>query len=141
MNQRTTQTGQFCVSNFEVVVASTEIGEMSSNGVLGLAPSHGDNSIIKALQTQGAFPNGRAIVGLNFENPIDTDQKSTISLGGLNFHEVKGGENGLNYYKNMAVGMWGLFMDDFKYNDQDVNKNGHAMIALIDSGNTSIQVP
>ena len=26
-------------------------------------------------------------------------------------------------------------------NDQDVNKNGHAMIALIDSGNTSIQVP
>lgn len=114
---------------------------MSANGVLGLAPSHGDNSIVKALQNNGAFPDNRAIIGLNFENPEDTDQKSTVSIGTINYNEIEEGEAGLNYYKNMAVGKWGLFMDDFRYGGEEVNTNGHAMIALIDSGNYSIQVP
>jgi hypothetical protein len=76
------------VSNFKVLIASTLIGEISSNGVLGLAPSHSDNSFVKALQAQGAFPSQRAIIGLNFENPIDTDQKSTMTLGTVNYNEV-----------------------------------------------------
>jgi hypothetical protein len=49
------------------------IGSLSANGVLGLAPSHSGNSFVKALKQAGGFPSGHAIIGLNYENPLDTD--------------------------------------------------------------------
>jgi len=62
-------------------------------------------------------------------------------LGAINFNEIEGGEAGLNYYSNLAVGKWGLLMDDFLYNNVDMTGDHKAKIALIDSGNTSIQLP
>lgn len=47
----------------------------------------------------------------------------------------------MNYYSNLAVGKWGLLMDDFLYNGIDMTGDHTAKIALIDSGNTSIQIP
>ena len=47
----------------------------------------------------------------------------------------------MNYYSNLAVGKWGLLMDDFMYNGIDMTGDHFAKIALIDSGNFSIQIP
>jgi len=59
----------------------------------------------------------------------------------LNYDEVSGGEDGLNYYSNLAIGKWGLLMDDFLYNDVDMTGDHSQKLALIDSGNASIQIP
>jgi hypothetical protein len=108
--------------------------------VLGLAPTkQGKQSFIDQLHTQGVIEN--RVVGLNFENPMDTDQASKISIGQIDYNEVEGGHNGLNYYTNRAVDKWGLQMDDFLYDDIDMTGSSGAKIGLIDSGNTSIQVP
>lgn len=78
------------------------------------------------------------MIGLNYENPLDTDQRSTISFGPISYDQVQGGEDGLNYYANLAVGKWGLLMDDFLYGKVDCSTDHHALVALIDSGNTAI---
>ena len=64
-----------------------------------------------------------------------------ISFGQIDYSEVVGGEKGLNYYSNLAIDQWGLLMDDFLYNGTDMTLDAGAKIALIDSGNTSIQLP
>jgi len=38
------------------------------------------------------------IVGLNFENVADSDQKSIINWGEINYGEVVGGEDGLSFH-------------------------------------------
>jgi len=59
-------------------------------------------------------------VSFNYENPLDEDQRSQVQFGGINFAEVENGRDGLNYYSNLAIGKWGLLMDDLLYNDVDV---------------------
>lgn len=59
-------------------------------------------------------------------------------IGGINYGEIVNGEEGINYYSNLAIGKWGLLMHDFKYNDRDMTGPHVAKIALIDSGNSSI---
>ena len=70
-NERTDDTGTYCVNDFPFVAADTVIGDFEANGVLGLAPSNSKDSIIYQLKSNGQIKN--AIVGLNFENPLDTD--------------------------------------------------------------------
>jgi len=62
-------------------------------------------------------------------------------MGTINYDEVEGGIDGLNYYSNLAIGKWGLLMDDFLYNSVDMTGDHQAKLALIDSGNFSIQIP
>jgi hypothetical protein len=47
----------------------------------------------------------------------------------------------MNFYSNLAIGYWGLLMDDLKYGIRDMAKGQKGKLALIDSGNSSIQVP
>lgn len=47
----------------------------------------------------------------------------------------------MNYYNNLAVGKWGLLMDDVTYDGKDMSKGVGARIGFIDSGNSTIQVP
>ena len=61
-----------------------------------------------------------------------------ITLGSVDYNEIQGGQDGLNYYSNLAVGKWGLLMDDFMYDDTDMTGDHFAKIAMIDSGNFSI---
>ena len=136
-NERTWDTGKMCVRSMEFIAAEEVIGEFYANGVIGLAPTKNTKiNIIEQLYRQGVIAN-RAI-GLNFENPLDTNQKSRISIGQIDYNEIEGGIDGLNYYSNRAVEKWGLEMDDFLYNDVDMTSNTGAKIGLIDSGNTSI---
>lgn len=78
---------------------------------------------------------------MNFENPIDTQEQSHIQFGSINYDEIVDGEDGVSWYANLGVGQWGLLMDEFKYNDIDVSIDNHAMMGIIDSGNSSIQIP
>jgi len=47
----------------------------------------------------------------------------------------------MNYYNNLAVGKWGLLMDEITYDGKDMSKGVGARIGFIDSGNATIQVP
>jgi len=44
----------------------------------------------------------------------------------------------MNFYSNLAIGKWGLLMDDLKYGVRDMMVDQKGKIALIDSGNSSI---
>lgn len=124
-----------CVRQMPFLAVSEVYGDFAANGVIGLAPT--ENNFIEMLYEQGVI-NSR-VIGLNLENPLDTNQKSRISIGAIDYNEVEGGANGLNYYNNRAVGKWGLQMDDFLYDDKDMVKGlSGAKIGLIDTGNTSI---
>lgn len=138
-NDRTQFSGGYCLPSMEFLMANSVIGDFEANGVLGLAPSGPITNYVQALKENGAID--KAIVGLNYENPMDTSVKSQITIGAINFAEIHGGEDGLNYYSNLAINKWGLLMDDFLYNGIDMTGDHKAKIALIDSGNTSIQIP
>ena len=129
--------GRMCVNSLNFIVAEEIIGEFDANGVLGLAPSEDPKqSYVDTLYRDGMI--SQRVVGLNYENPLDTDQKSKISIGSIDYSEIEGGQKGINYYKNKADGFWGLKMDDFLYDNVDMTGNHEAKIGLIDSGNTSI---
>lgn len=49
-NSRTDETGEFCVNDMEFLLAHSVMGGFEANGVVGLAPSGGDNSIIEQLK-------------------------------------------------------------------------------------------
>lgn len=80
-------------------------------------------------------------VGLNFENPDDTASISTITFGFFDYSQIKGGEEGFNYYSNIGLNHWSVLMDNFKYGDGAISGSGNGKMALIDSGNTTIQIP
>lgn len=54
----------------EFLLAETVIGDFEANGVLGLAPSGSVTNYVQALKENGVID--KAIVGLNYENPMDT---------------------------------------------------------------------
>jgi hypothetical protein len=62
-------TGKFCIDQFKFILADKQIGDLAANGVLGLSPGAGNP--ITALKERGEIE--KAIVGLNYENPQDTD--------------------------------------------------------------------
>ena len=39
-------------------------------------------------------------VGLNFEDPDDTTQMSTITFGSFDYSQITGGQEGVRYYQN-----------------------------------------
>ena len=78
------------------------------------------------------------MVGLNFEDPNDRNSVSTVTFGYIDFNEVQGGEDGLNYYTNIGVDHWAVMMDDVQYNKMGLDSSAGGRMAIIDSGNTSI---
>lgn len=78
-NIRTDNTGSYCLKEHKFLLANRVFGEFEANGVVGLAPSGGDNSIIEQLYNSGQIK--EKIIGINYENTLDTDQQSAIILG------------------------------------------------------------
>ena len=64
--------------------------------------------------------------------------RSQVLIGGVNYVEIQNGGDGMNFYSNLAIGKWGLLMDDLKYGTIDMDRSHKGKIALIDSGNSSI---
>jgi hypothetical protein len=58
-----------CVKNMEFIATEEIMGDFAANGVLGLAPV--EDGIIDMMYQEGFIE--RRIVGLNYENPADTD--------------------------------------------------------------------
>ena len=46
-----------------------------------------------------------------------------------------------NFYSNLGGDRWGILIDDFVYGDEDMTNGQGQKIALIDTGNISIQLP
>lgn len=129
-----------CVNSLNFIAAEEVVGDFSANGVLGLAPTDDpEQSYIDTLWREKII--SQRVVGLNYENPLDTDQKSKVTVGQIDYDEIEKGQKGINYYTNKGDGFWGLKMDDFLYDNVDMTGNHNAKIGLIDSGNTSIQLP
>lgn len=81
------------------------------------------------------------IVSINYEDPEDVGQTSQIVFGEIIYSEIEGGKPYTNFYSNLGRDQWGLSIDDFLYGTLDMTNNQGAKIALIDSGNVSIQLP
>lgn len=61
---KTLQTGSLCVSNHTfVAVERIKGGEFAANGILGLAPTAGEESFVAQLKAQGAID--KEIVSIN----------------------------------------------------------------------------
>ena len=97
-------------------------------------------SYVNALWDQGTI--GSRIVGLNYENPLDSKLTSKISFGHIDLNEVDQGQNGLRYYTNYATDNtgWGIIMDNIKYmgSNMTTDATSQAKISFIDSANISI---
>lgn len=65
------------------LLVDSVIGNFDANGVIGLAPTNDRRSYIHQLYAQGQVNDMK--VGLNFENPLDTDSVSTITFGEWDF--------------------------------------------------------
>lgn len=62
------------------------IGDFNANGILGFAPSGDDKSFIKALKDQGQIK--KSIVSFNYQNPLDTNMRSQVLIGDVNYAEI-----------------------------------------------------
>lgn len=72
-SQRDYTSGTMCVTAFTFVLATQIVGQFECNGIIGLAPTGGANNFITQLKKHGQIAEDKALVSLNFENPIDTD--------------------------------------------------------------------
>ena len=91
------------------------------------------------LHEQGIIK--EAIVSFNYEDPEDATSASQVVFGEIVFTEILGGKPCTNYYSNLGRDKWGLLIDDFLYDERDMTNSQGPKIALIDSGNVSIQLP
>lgn len=101
-----------------------------------MAPGSNEESFVNHLFEQGQIP--KRVVGLNFEDPTDRSQVSTITFGYIDYNQIRGGEDGFNYYSNIGLNHWAVMLDDMQYNRMGLSNGNSAKMAVIDSGNTSI---
>jgi hypothetical protein len=67
---------------------------------------------------------------------------STITFGHFDYSQITGGQEGTRYYQNQGQSEWSVTMDDVMYGAKDIEGRGRSMkLAIIDSGNTTIQLP
>ena len=144
-HERTPQSGRLCANNQTLLVVEHITGSFNANGIVGLAPSNDERSLVKKLKDSGQID--KAIVSLNYEDPSDSTQASTITFGEIDPSQIKGGEEGMNYYSNVGQGEWALLIDHLIYSGEHTHEEkegAHVVLtkqALIDSSNSSIQIP
>ena len=87
----------------------------------------------------------KEIVSINLQNPHDKNMASSIGFGEIEGAKIVNGEDGLNYYSNVGQNRWAMLMDHLKYGKEGLRPDDYeyveTKIALIDSGNSSIQIP
>lgn len=131
---------RICVKDMPFVYAPMDADVNSYQGVLGLARGrHNQINFVKMLQNQGVIKD--ALVSLNFEDYNDRSQMSMIAFGSILVNEIEGGESGLSWYTNLGRQQWGLQIDDFLYNDEDMTNGQKAKVAIIDSRAMGIMLP
>ena len=78
---------------------------------------------------------------MNFEDPADKKQQSAVTFGYIDYNEVEGGEDGFRYYPNIGLNHWAVLLDDMQYDRNGLGMSMGGKMAIIDSGNSSIQIP
>ena len=91
------------------------------------------------LKTQRVIEN--AIVSFNFEDPEDVGFRSQVEFGNIKYSQIHGGKDHTNFYSNFGGDYWGLLIDDFTYNTEDMTSGQGAKIAIIDTSTVSIKLP
>lgn len=66
---------------------------------------------------------------------------STITIGHFDYTQIEGGEDGFNYYANLGLGVWAVLMQKLEYDHSSLTQNNLGRMAIIDSGNSTIQIP
>jgi hypothetical protein len=144
-SERNKESGRLCVANQTFLAVESVKGDFPANGIVGLAPSDDSRSFVWNLKQQGVIE--KELVSINFEDPLDKSQQSAISFGEIDGSQIVNGEQGLTYFSNTGYQQWALLVDHIKYNEVKViNDNNNRVvvytkIAIIDSGNNSIQIP
>ena len=66
-----------------------------------------------------------------------------MSFGFIDDDVVKGGMDGFVYFSNIGVDCWAVLMDDVHYGQRDLGMffDSGGKMSIIDTGNTSIQIP
>ena len=82
-------------------------------------------------------------MGLNFEDPKSSNLISSIHFGFIDYGEIKGGRDGLVYFSNIGLSQWGIFMHSLQFGKDSMKlaDDTDGKMAIIDSGNTTIQMP
>ena len=110
-----------------------------AKGVVGLAPEQGDQNMVRQMYKDAYIPD--PIVGLNFENSIDTHLTSSIDFGQLNYNSIVNGKDGLSYHANIGADYWALPTEMIEYGDDKMTDLKSPIRTLIDTGNSTIQLP
>ena len=149
----TLSSGRLCVPDmpflhakeYRITVDGTEVG-----GIVGLGPySHSlagtaysnkyDSNLVWRMYHEEVID--YPIVGINYEPWGVRGLQSKLTFGYLDYTQIEDGEDGLNYYSNLGRDNWGLMMDDFMYNGIDMTEGQGPKVAIIDSGNVTLQLP
>ena len=138
-NDRTDASGRMCVRGQKFLAVNDIEGDFEANGIIGLAPVNDDRNYIRSLFFQGQILEQR--IGLNIEDPNDVRQISTITVGYFDYDQIIGGEDGFNYYANLGLQVWAILMQNVKYDHFGLTENSLGRMAILDTGNTSIQIP
>lgn len=129
------------------------IGSFEASGTIGLAPHFHNKSYVYQLWEQSQIP--EKIVGLNFEDPLDSNQVSQITFGFMNEDEIEecnavyNMDNCVNYFKNVGSNIWALMakevslsLNQSSFDDVILQEEDrHGKMAIIDSSITTIQMP
>lgn len=87
----------------------TITGDMPAMGVFGLAPGEKDGvdqSFLMALYNQDEIP--KPIVGVNFEDPANKQQTSSMTFGYYDFNLIHGGVDGVYNLTNVGTSHWAI---------------------------------
>ena len=112
-NLRTYESGRLCVTNQTFLAVERIQGNFNANGILGLAPVEGERSIVQQMRKQGII--SKEIISINYEDPNDLLQQSTIMFGGIDDNQVVNGTAGFTYFSNIGIYEWSLLMNHLHY--------------------------
>ena len=86
-------------------------GEYDAQGFIGLGPE----SLIEGLSFPMNLYYGKTMqalkVGLNYENPMDTNRVSTITFGYFDLSHIEKGEDGLVGFQNVGDDNWSVMLN------------------------------
>lgn len=117
------------------------MGEFYAQGFVGLGPE----SLIEGLSLPMNLFYGKEMiglkVGLNYENPLDTDRVSTISFGYYDLNHIEKGLDGLVPFENEGDDNWSIMLRSFNYDGKSLKERTPFRLAHIDSAGSLIQIP
>ncbi len=131
-----------CVDNMKFLDVDTVEGVFEAGGIIGLGPQgvNDDESIVHKLSEAGIIEAAR--VGINLEDPQDLSLSSTISFGYYEKERIEGGDDGLNWFTNVANDSWAVTaLTPITYDGLELSSSTKSKVAHIDTGNVHLKVP